>query len=513
MSHFLPIGVDQFSDLCHKRHPIRIPFVIRPSLPPAAETERLNSLLISAGPTVNTSLVFCVLALSSSWTPPSTPDFDPSAIFHRAEPNGLFDEVTATGFDVPVTRTEHDPQWASNTLLAAYNEANFGPKAVPSRGNMRTKTFRFPSLLRAQRDLIIRGQSPALRLADGMRDEEPIRPSFPQTYAQPSRPAPVTPSSPSSQSNPTYQAPYEEQPARQLDTEIQVTPQPFMTAPPPGVSSWGANGAQPYRLGYSLWADIAWLPPRPTDLPDSSKFGVTEFNVGLNHTIPTWWSPWLFSLEHQFNYRSWNGPSIVGDLPPNVYRFGWDMRLETPLNSQFAPFAMTLAFNPSINSDFNQSLGREAVNFDGRGIVFWQADPHLMFALGAGFWDRVKDRVVPYAGVVWLPDDRWEFRIMWPQSRIQYYCGNYMGEDVWLYATGEYHIESYQIGTATSATSVDQIELEDYRILIGLRKSTPIFSAFIEGGWVFGRHVDFRTTSVNDFDTSNGFIGRIGVRF
>lgn len=408
---------------------------------------------------MNTSLVFCVLALSSSWTPPSAPDIDPSVVFRRAEPSGLFE-------------------------------------ASPLR------------------NFTIRAQSPTLQLADGMRDEEPIRSTFPPTFSQPASPTPVpnpvTPSNPA----PTYSAPYEEpQPNQPAPSYVTPAPQPFMTAPPPGVSTWGANGPQPYRLGYSLWGDIGWLPGRPTNLLlDDSNFEVFELNLGLNHTIPTWWSPWLFSLEHQFNYRSWSGPATV-DLPGDVYRLGWDFRFETPLNSQFAPFAATLAFNPSINTDFDQGLGREAFNFDGRGIVFWQPDPHFMMGIGAQFWDRVTDRVIPWAGFVWLPDDRWEFRIMWPQSRIQYYCGNWMGEDVWLYASGEYHIESYQIGTTSAVAGEDQIELEDYRLMIGMRKSNPIVSGFIEGGWVFGRKVDLRSDSINDFSISSGFIGRIGLRF
>lgn len=404
---------------------------------------------------MNTSLVFCVLALSSSWTPPTAPDIDPSAIFRRAEPVGLMEQI------------------------------------VP-------------------REFIIRGQSPVPQMADV------DRPAAPRTYAQPGQSTPVNPvpNTPSAPSTPTWQAPYEEPlPNQPAPTFTMPTPQPYMTAPPPEASMWGANGPQPYRLGYSLWADVASLPGERTSLLlDDGSFEVFEFNVGLNHTIPTWWSPWLFSLEHQFNYRSWDGPSTV-DLTGSYYRLGWDLRFETPLNSQFAPFAMTLAYNPSINSDFETHLGREAFNFDGRGIMFFQADPRLLFAFGAGFWDRVKDRVIPYAGIVWLPDDRWEFRLMWPQSRIQYYCGNYMGEDVWLYASGEYHIESYQIGTKSVASGQDQIELEDYRIMLGMRKSNPICSGFIEGGWVFGRKADFRSDSVNDFSIHSGFIGRVGFRF
>ncbi len=461
---------------------------------------------------MNTSLVFCVLALSSSWTPPSAPDIDPSAIFARSEPIGLFDEVTAPESDAAARRSPYD-------LWSAYNSANFGPPASPRKG---ANTRRFPSLLRAHRDAIIRAQSPEIQLADGMRGEPAPRTVQP-TFAVPSSPAQVT-SPPARSNDEPYDPPVQTQ---TVEPFVQpLSPAPFTTAPPPGISTWGANGPQPYRLGYSLWGDIGWLPNRPVSLPDGGRFEVFEANIGLNHTIPTWWAPWLFSLEHQFGYRSWSGPTSTStttraDLPASVYRLGWDIRFETPLNSQFAPFALTLAFNPSINTDFDHNLTREAYNFDGRGVLLWQLDPHFQVALGAGFWDRVHDRVIPYAGFVWLPDDRWEFRIMWPQSRIQYYCGNHMGEDVWLYVTGEYHIESYQIGSSafvpppspdgTVTSRVDQIELEDYRILIGMRKSSPIVSGFIEGGWVFGRRVDQRLGP--DFDINSGFIGRIGIRF
>jgi hypothetical protein len=421
---------------------------------------------------VNNSLVCLVLALSSSSTPPAPQELDPSAIFRRAEPVALMEQLTGIVRDIP-------------------------------SGVRSARVWDGP--------VVVRGQSPVPQIADGERRPTP-------TYRAPAGsknietyPQPSTNSAPTSQ-----QAPYEEAQPYQPDPQPLLTQpapptMPFMTVPPPAASTWGANGPQPYRLGYVLWGDVGWLPGEKTDLAlDDSRFEVFEANIGLTHTIPTCWSPWLFGLEHQFGYRGWEGP-VTLDLPGSVYRFGWDLRLETPVNSEFSPFSISLAFNPSINSDFDQNLSREAWNFDGRGILFWQASPQFLVGLGAAFWDRVTDRVIPYAGFVWTPDSRWELRIMWPQSRIQYYLGNYLGEDVWIYANGEYHIESYQISTTSNPTGEDQIELEDYRILIGLRKSNPIASGYIEAGWVFGRKVDLRVG--DDFDIKSGFIARVGLRF
>jgi hypothetical protein len=409
----------------------------------------------------------------------------PSAVFFAAgEPYGLFDEL--------LDRLPGRGETSQREVRSKKRDVGLSPKPVATR-----------SLLRSYRDLVIRANY-------DVDSTPPTRPfqspsSVPSTYAtqsielgEPYDPSPQTPgdASPPFVPSPLNVSPYGT-----------VLPPPMMPGPSWG---WGANGPQPYRLGHTPWGNMAWLSSERTSI-DNSRFDVFELNLGLNHTTPTGSSPWLFSVEHEFGYRSWEGPATI-DLPGGVYHFGWDMRLETPLNSPLSPFAFTLAFNPSINSDFDQSLGRQAINLDARGIMYIQADPRLMFAFGAGFWDRVKDRVIPYVGLVWTPDDRWEFRLMFPQSRISYFLGNVMGvEDVWLYASGEYHIESYQIGTTEVAAGQDQIELQDWRALIGVRKCTPWVSGFFEAGWVFDRNVTMRVGP--DFDISSGFIGRVGISF
>ena len=99
-------------------------------------------------------------------------------------------------------------------------------------------------------------------------------------------------------------------------------------------------------------------------------------------------------------------------------------------------------------------IGRIRANA-GRGVVFLRASPQLMIALGAAYWKRVDDIVLPYAGVVWTPNDYWEFRLMFPKSRISYFLGNWWGAATWVYGGVEYNVEAYQIDLTSPGGQAD----------------------------------------------------------
>lgn len=280
----------------------------------------------------------------------------------------------------------------------------------------------------------------------------------------------------------------------------------------PSHFAFGANGPQPYQFGWTVRQDAGLIPNEPTE-GNLGRFGVTEFDTELEYTsaLPT---GAIFSFTQQYNLRLWEGPTsdtpaAIG-LPGNVHRFGWDFELSTPAN---LPWSLQLGFNPSINTDFDSSLTSDAWNWDGRGIAFYRASPHWMLALGLGYWDRVNDKIIPYAGAVWTPDDRWEWRLVFPKPRVSYYLGCPFGVPAWLYVSGEYHIEAYQVDVdrVPPAMSQDKIELEDWRVVLGVRNAVGRYSSFLEGGWIFGRKVDFLRTP--GFNVSSGFILRGGVQF
>ncbi len=270
---------------------------------------------------------------------------------------------------------------------------------------------------------------------------------------------------------------------------------------------YGTVGPQPYRFGWTSRYDVGWIPSEGSDQGD---FEVFEVNTAWRYTTgyPSGGAGWIFSWTPEFNYRGWQGPGGV-DLPGSVYRFASDFELSTPASN---PFSVQLGFTPAIASDLQQSLGSDAYQFDGRAVGFIRASPELMIALGVTVLDRVDEHILPYAGIVWTPNPYWEFRLLYPKSRISLFLGDFGGTSAWLYTGVEYNIEAYAIDLASPSGKNEQIEIADYRWTVGLRTESFGVTSFIEGGYVFAREVEFKYGTPG-FGINEGFMLRGGLRF
>lgn len=268
----------------------------------------------------------------------------------------------------------------------------------------------------------------------------------------------------------------------------------------------GLNGPQPYRFGWTSRMDAAFMDAQSTS-PAMGKFTQSEIDVNLDYTMPV--GPgWIGTFTQQGSWRGWSGPQGAIGLPGSVWHIGWDLELATP---QQYGYSFQVAFNPSLNTDFKGTLTSDAWNFDGRAILFIHHSPEWLLALGAGYWDRKDDFIIPYAGVVWTPNNYWELRLLFPESRISYFLGSQDGFAKWMYFTAEYGVESYQV-TQQPAEIRNQIQFEDIRLLLGLRADNGFATLFAEAGVVLNRRVRFKMGGP-DFDINDGFIGRAGVRF
>lgn len=278
---------------------------------------------------------------------------------------------------------------------------------------------------------------------------------------------------------------------------------------------YGVFGPQPQRYGWQTRMDMTWIPGANTNSPDIGDFEVFGVDLVSEYTAPT--GPgWVWSMSPQFNYRSLSGPSATADptrdLPGSLYRFGLDISTQTT-----SPNGCTfeLGFTPAIATDFDQSLDSDSFQLDARAVAYWRHSQQLMWVLGVTYWDRKDDIVLPYVGAVWNPDDRWEFRFLFPESRASVFLGTPNGVPTWMYLEGKYHVESYQVGLEPipmTTASDAKVQFSDIRILGGFRWEAGWLTTFIEGGYVFNREVDFASPGAN-FDVDDQFIGRLGFRY
>lgn len=265
----------------------------------------------------------------------------------------------------------------------------------------------------------------------------------------------------------------------------------------------GSNGPQGYRLGWLTYNDFTTIPSSDAE-GTAGSMKIVAWNSFLKYSKLI--GPgMLFNGTGWFNARWWDGPTGVA-LPPQVDQFSTDLELAF---FDDGPWSGQIAFHPQIVSTYDAKLNHYAFNFDGRVIAMYRASPEWSFVGGVAIWDRVNLMVVPHAGVIWTPDDRWEFRILYPRSRISYFLGNWSNADVWLYGQAEYTAEAWQ-SVDKESPDINRIQLTDDRLSLGLRWDSGRYSFYVEGGYVFNRQVKF-DGSTPGFDLANAGMFRIGL--
>ena len=250
------------------------------------------------------------------------------------------------------------------------------------------------------------------------------------------------------------------------------------------------------------------LIPR-SDVSGGSGGDLEELGVDFDlvHTAP-FMPGWILTFTNQYRQRIWDGPLGGAGLPGSAFRFGWDFELETP---QTGPWSVEFALTPSINSDLEASMSSDAFQLDGRGVVWMQLDQFWTLGLGAMFWDRVRDRTLPYGGLIYR-DDFWEWRLTFPEAEIRVFVGNEPWWAKWVYLRAIYGIEAYEISTPPAAGNRDEVELEDWQLLMGFQMDAGLYRWFIEGGLVLDRDIEHRRNPIKA-DADTAFITRLGLRY
>lgn len=272
---------------------------------------------------------------------------------------------------------------------------------------------------------------------------------------------------------------------------------------------YGVNGPQPYRFGWKEQVEFATTPRQGTN-PNVGRFGWNELNI-LKEWNGQGAAGGIWTFSPQYNGRFLDGPTFPG-LSSNMHRIGLGMKYATPVLPNGGAFEF--GFTPAIASDFKSGASSGAWQFDAHIASFWRTSPQWMWVLGALYWDRNEDIVLPYAGGVWTPNDYFEARLLFPKAKLEWFLGTPFNTATWFYVKGEYHVESFEVtfeapGPIVPSSSV--MQTEEWRLLGGLRWETGYVETYMEAGVVFDRKVDFGTAG--RFEPDEAFMARFGMKF
>jgi len=276
--------------------------------------------------------------------------------------------------------------------------------------------------------------------------------------------------------------------------------------------SFGLNGPQPYR--FNSWTerfDAFWMPEVGTSNPNVGQFGMSGIDFNKDFPIQIARN-WVFTPSMDYGARFLSGPiggPTNSHLPGNMHRVGLGFKLASPMTYGWG---FEASVEPWLASDFGGAPTSGAFLFDGQIAALWQMSPQLMWIFGVSYWDRVDSIILPYGGLVWNPNDYWEFRLVFPKPRVTAFIGAPLGIPTWLYASAEYHVEAYEVNSLAGVNNTDLVQFSDWRAMGGIRWETPRVTSFIEAGYIFDRRVKFDKYG-GDFDVNSGFTTRIGLRF
>ncbi|GAB6167320.1 hypothetical protein JCM19992_33200 [Thermostilla marina] len=245
------------------------------------------------------------------------------------------------------------------------------------------------------------------------------------------------------------------------------------------------------RTGFFQGIDFkaVWLASGKRD-----GLGVTALDGSATFAVPAPSRDWPLLITPDFTVYYLTGPKSI-DVPPRLYdaytefrwlpRLGPNFRIETAL--QIGAF-----------SDFEQSSD-EAFRITGRGLGIWDWRPGVKLVGGVAYLDRYDIDVLPVGGIIWKPNDLWEFNLLFPKPkiarRILWHGALSDDKQDWFYVAGDYNPHVWAVERVGGFA--DELTYRDVMLIVGLeRRNIPGIDYKLELGYVFSRRLHYRADDI-----------------
>ncbi|MFN7628364.1 MAG: hypothetical protein ACK5PZ_16175 [Pirellula sp.] len=306
-------------------------------------------------------------------------------------------------------------------------------------------------------------------------------------------------------------------------------PNPYGSYPPGTYPNSGWNGwwtgtttavqtqtAQTMRLCQGVRLRYTYLPGNTdfsTLAPNALESNDAE--ISMVFAIPKFFGhsqPWY--LMPSYAQQVWEGPSTPGyDMPGAAFSAFLDSSWESdPLQT----LGTELGWRVGVFSAFD-AVSSNSVRLQGKALARLRCTPNSTLRAGVYYIDRVKIKLLPAFGVLWVPnqDTRWD--IFFPEPKLSHYlttCGN---TDIWWYVTGYYGGGTWTVKDASDST--DEVDIDDLRALVGfefgrsdlLRQGFRSF--FGEVGYAWNRQLVYRNLPDGTLDMTDSLVFRLGVGY
>lgn len=238
-------------------------------------------------------------------------------------------------------------------------------------------------------------------------------------------------------------------------------------------------------------------------LGGGSSFGMTTLDVRGTLEFPQW--PGVF-VTPQFGWHFLSGPSST-DVPPRLFDASLDVSLWRPIGEAWL---LQFSLAPSLFTD-GDNTSSDMLRMIGRFMAYYTASPVCQLVGGIVYLDRQDVPVLPAAGVIYTPREDLRYELLFPKPRIawrQYFNASWQQ---WAYVTGELGGGSWAVQRTGGADDI--FTYRDLRFVLGVeRKMTAGHAWYAEGGYVFGREIEYESDVGNRSLSDTAFV-RVGASF
>lgn len=270
-----------------------------------------------------------------------------------------------------------------------------------------------------------------------------------------------------------------------------LTPSSGTLAPPAPTDSRPDFFSQPVQTMKRFWegtsAHYTFIPKRK-----NVGLGMHDFDFNMQFNFPCKCLPhsskdgasgyWYFSPN--FGLQLWDMP----DLPVHAMT---SQTFDASLGFGFAPqftddFGGDIWVQAGVASSFKKVNGH-AFFIRGRGLATLRINEYITALGGVTYYGRNRFKLLPTGGIHWVPNEKNDWYIVFPNPRLSHYIANMNETKWWAYLQGDIGGGRWLTKDFDGSYNVDY---NDYRVGLGLQFECPSgFKGEFEVGGAFARQL------------------------